>query len=175
MQKTGAGSPEEGCHAVTCRLPTPNPKKKGAEQNVSLDTFQNVFINHFRCSAMGCRKMKRDRGNDEGVSRSRVFTTCLCHCVPDAVPMAFPLDLLEEAQRARLKALGVYFILNDEALKFAPDWHPFKDKGSTVWTMNPVWAMCLLRCCLERKKLLNEDLRSFTCCSHCLSLIALPC
>lgn len=65
--------------------------------------FPNVVLNNYNIRVMGCRKVKDNQ------KRSKSFSPCTCHCIPDAIPMAFPAGTVPQAIHDQLDTAGLVF------------------------------------------------------------------
>lgn len=116
---------------------------------VSLDTEGSIYKNCFNTRAVGCYKPREKRD-----ASGQKITRCTCHVVPDAVPMAFPLEMVEKTVRERLVHQGLYFTVSAKhALETVED--PSHTRMST-YTMNPVFAMFALRHILEKLDVMHD-------------------
>lgn len=117
---------------------------------ISFAAGDNVYGNCFNTRSVLCWKPKERRE-----TKNKKITTCFCHLVPDAVPIAFPMDMVAKDDRERLLHQGLYFTLPPTLTNTLHTEHPFKKFDR--YTMNPVFALFALRNILERLGMRQDE------------------
>jgi hypothetical protein len=140
-----------GKHIHTFKIPV----SKGSQlayEDITVECGLNVYHSCFARRAIGCKKilMNEDGTGVENTTKrySKRPTTCICHCVPDTVPIAFSLENLSESWRAPLRSKELVIRIDKSILDGLPKDHPMRT--DTEWVVNPILAMCALRLYLQR-------------------------
>jgi hypothetical protein len=119
---------------------------RGVLEDVNLNCGRNVYYTCFARRAMGCRKISKANGTK--TTLKGIPSTCTCHCVPDAVPIAFCMENIKDEWQTILRDQGLVIVINKAILSTLPNDHPMH--MDMEWVMNPILALCALRFYLQR-------------------------